>query len=124
MIIPDVENCSCHINPPCSACVNNQAECKDCGWQEPVPADEPASASPQAYAPYVPFKGYEYKIGEGKRLHSVFYDGRSGSTMVFRGEIEGDVSAKEIFDLLGDGTFGHRGPVIHGKTFEYTKITD
>jgi hypothetical protein len=29
-----VENCSCHINPPCSACVDNHLECDDCGFTE------------------------------------------------------------------------------------------
>jgi len=27
-----VENCSCHVNPPCSACVDNPLVCLDCGW--------------------------------------------------------------------------------------------
>lgn len=26
-----VENCSCHINPPCDACVNNPLVCLECG---------------------------------------------------------------------------------------------
>lgn len=27
----DVENCSCHINPPCGACVENPLVCNQCG---------------------------------------------------------------------------------------------
>lgn len=30
--LPPVENCTCFINPPCSACVNNDFECDQCGW--------------------------------------------------------------------------------------------
>jgi hypothetical protein len=30
-----VENCSCHISPPCSACVEAPFECKVCGWESP-----------------------------------------------------------------------------------------
>jgi hypothetical protein len=30
-IYPKVENCSCHINPPCRQCVNNELECSHCG---------------------------------------------------------------------------------------------
>lgn len=30
----EVENCSCHISPPCSACVENPLECIECGWEE------------------------------------------------------------------------------------------
>lgn len=34
------ENCSCHINPPCSACVElqEQLRCSECSWQT---ADDP-----------------------------------------------------------------------------------
>lgn len=26
------DNCSCHINPPCSACVTDRTFCPECGW--------------------------------------------------------------------------------------------
>ena len=31
-----VENCSCHISPPCNACVTNPLRCPLCGWKEDV----------------------------------------------------------------------------------------
>jgi len=34
MYYPDVENCSCHINPPCNACVDRELECDECGWAD------------------------------------------------------------------------------------------
>ena len=34
MIPGEVENCSCHINPPCSACVNTPMVCDKCGYEE------------------------------------------------------------------------------------------
>jgi hypothetical protein len=34
---PKVENCSCHIHPPCSACVNNVLTCPNCCWEEDRP---------------------------------------------------------------------------------------
>lgn len=27
------ENCSCHINPPCSECESLTLECPKCGWE-------------------------------------------------------------------------------------------
>lgn len=33
-----VNNCSCHINPPCSQCVNNPLVCLKCGY-EPYPEE-------------------------------------------------------------------------------------
>ena len=32
MEYPKVENCSCHINPPCSACTENVLTCNYCGY--------------------------------------------------------------------------------------------
>ena len=34
MYYPPVENCSCHINPPCSACTNNVLTCDQCGFED------------------------------------------------------------------------------------------
>ena len=35
---PLVENCSCHINAPCSACTNKSLVCDECGYE---PEEEP-----------------------------------------------------------------------------------
>ena len=29
-----VENCSCHISPPCGACTSPRCYCETCGWEE------------------------------------------------------------------------------------------
>ncbi len=29
-----VDNCSCHISPPCNQCVTNPLTCPECGWQQ------------------------------------------------------------------------------------------
>jgi hypothetical protein len=34
MFYGEVENCSCHISPPCSNCVNNPLVCDTCGYNE------------------------------------------------------------------------------------------
>ncbi len=34
MEYPETEGCSCHINPPCSACTDKELVCSDCGWEE------------------------------------------------------------------------------------------
>lgn len=31
LVIP--EDCSCHISPPCSACVEAGLICNECGWR-------------------------------------------------------------------------------------------
>ncbi len=37
LAFPPVENCSCHLNPPCGACVNNPLTCSECGWESERP---------------------------------------------------------------------------------------
>jgi len=32
--MPEVENCSCHIMPPCPACLRRVPTCERCGWNE------------------------------------------------------------------------------------------
>ena len=34
LIFPPVEDCYCHINPPCSNCVNNALTCDVCDWED------------------------------------------------------------------------------------------
>ena len=34
MIFHPVENCSCHLFPPCKACVENPLVCSECGYGE------------------------------------------------------------------------------------------
>jgi hypothetical protein len=117
-----VVGCSCHIAPPCSACVDAPLECDNCGnihefEREPMP--------PVDYS-YMPYgnKVREVDLGNGKKLIDYDYDSRSGSTMVWKGRFTGDVTAKDILDYFGTGTFGHRGPSIFGNSFTFTQITD
>lgn len=34
IVFNEPEGCSCHICPPCSACVNAGSSCPKCGWDE------------------------------------------------------------------------------------------
>ncbi len=63
-------------------------------------------------------------LGNSKRIFDFNYDSSSGSTMVYKGRYEGNVSPQDIINALGDGTFGHRGPTMTNGYFTYTKITD
>jgi len=63
-------------------------------------------------------------LGNGKRIFDYDYDSSSGSTMLYTGRYDGAVSAQDIITALGDGSFGHRGPVLSGGKFTYTKVTD
>lgn len=131
MEIPRTKNCSCHINPPCGACTDKLLTCDSCGWEfepesptriEPTQQDRDAWAKYQRDWEAARSRGHTFP--NGGRIFNIDHDGRSGSTMVFRGQYEGEVTAKDIFEYLGDGTFGHRGPSLGNGRFTYTKITD
>jgi hypothetical protein len=33
IVTHEVEDCSCHINPPCSSCTTPRQYCMECGWE-------------------------------------------------------------------------------------------
>jgi hypothetical protein len=120
-----IGDCSCHINPPCSACTDAVLTCDVCGWEQPEePRSPPAPVSAAATAWWKQPRTWSKDLGDGKRLIDVDYDSRSGSTMVYSGRYEGPVTPADIIAALGDGTFGHRGPTLLNGRFTYTKITD
>lgn len=133
MEIPRSKNCSCHISPPCSSCTDRLLTCDSCGWEyepevEPIPPPTQAERDgwERYQADWEAARQRGHTLPSGGRIFDIHIDGSSGSTMVFTGRFEGEVNHKEIFEHLGDGTFGHRGPFIYEsqKRFSYTKITD
>lgn len=40
MVVFPVENCSCHISPPCRQCETNDVRCAVCGWMNGEPITE------------------------------------------------------------------------------------
>ncbi len=122
---PKVQNCSCHISPPCNQCVENPLTCNKCGWvwEAPkrmiVPTDIPGICTV-----IYPSRRALHVFPHGGRIMDYSYDARSGSTMVWTGSYEGPVTAADILAHFGDGSFGHRGPSLTGSRFSYTQITD
>ncbi len=121
---PKVENCSCHISPPCHACADNRLTCPKCGWEEtPAVREEKfRSVGPGISEMFSTHPSIE--LGNGKRIFDFDYNSSSGSTMEYVGRYKGDVTAQDIISALGDGTFGHRGPILSNGRFSYVKITD
>lgn len=119
-----VENCSCHISPPCSACTSNLLTCDECGFGETPIVSE---VKERMFCPGVTEIYHtrpSIELGNGKRIFDYDYNSSSGSTMVYKGRYKGDVTPDDIIKALGDGTFGHRGPFLSNGRFTYTKITD
>jgi hypothetical protein len=32
IVLDPIENCSCHVSAPCSACIGQSCSCPKCGW--------------------------------------------------------------------------------------------
>lgn len=121
LFYPPITNCSCHINPPCSACLSVKLTCNGCG------EEIKGNSEIQPWFSYTQ-PGHSsrkvHQFREGVRIFNWGYDSSSGSTMVYTGEYEGEVTKEDIISYFGDGTFGHRGPSFYNGRFTYTKITD
>lgn len=37
LTMPQVQNCSCHISPPCGACLDTVLTCNTCDWEDEKP---------------------------------------------------------------------------------------
>lgn len=120
-----VENCSCHIAPPCDACVSNPLRCKSCGWEYEAPSRALVPTDICGiFSVIYPNRRKIHVFKHGGRIMDWDYDSSSGSTMEYHGKYNGPVTNEDILEYFGSGTFGHRGPFLHGGRFTFTKITD
>ena len=54
LFYPPVEDCSCHISPPCSACTDNVLLCHDCDFEWCPSYDEPTQPSVRQHPTFIP----------------------------------------------------------------------
>ncbi|MDH3326888.1 MAG: hypothetical protein OEM38_09255 [Gammaproteobacteria bacterium] len=111
-----VENCSCHISPPCSACTEPRNFCPECGWEE---ADEPIEEPKYTCKPYEspkPSPMDNTKIDWRYKPHTHF-------TMIKYGVYPEGTTMAEVKKEV-DGTFGGRFNYFGGGKFEFIAYTD
>lgn len=114
---PETENCSCHINPPCSACTDKVLTCSECGLK-----DEPPEYVYVAAAPGLSIREYR-----PRQLDSTKIDYRAKahtrSSMIKEGVYpEGTTSAQVAQKVRG--TFGGRFAHFGKGKFKYIAYTD
>lgn len=117
LAFPRVENCSCHINPPCSACTSASLSCPECGW-----VDE---SDPERFIPVAPgLSVLEYKP---RPLDNSKVDYRikmhSSSSQMCEGVYPEGMTATEVRKVV-DGTFGGRFEQFGGGRFKFIAYTD
>ena len=112
-----VENCSCHINPPCSACTDNALTCNDCGWKEEAPAFKYVQAAPGlTMCEYKPKPLDKTKIDYRIKLHTHM-------SMIKEGCHPKGTLRSAVEDVVR-GTFGGRFEHFTETSFKYVAYTD
>jgi hypothetical protein len=96
---PPVENCTCHINPPCSACTDRNLVCEKCGYEveEPVYQDIPV-------APGLSMREYKPKPLNNTRI-DYRTKAHTASTMICEGVYPAGTSMEAVREVV-KGTFG------------------
>lgn len=124
-----VENCSCHINPPCGACTTPREHCPECGWQAkndelPINGFLVRPANPVgAWSSYRERPLDPTKIDWRTKSHTHF-------SMVKEGIMPAGTTTGEVLEVIGAGTFGGRfDQFIEGQDgkpgrFRYIAYTD
>ncbi len=113
----NVECCSCHISPPCSACTEPRNYCDKCGWEESD--DEKPPLPIYTGKPWEPPKPRELdptKIDWHSFEHTHF-------SMIKRGVYPEGATEADVRKLI-NGTFGGRFSYFGNGRFEFVAYTD
>jgi len=114
---PEVENCSCHITPPCSACTNQQLVCSECGWEDEAEPYTYVQVAPGlAMQEYKPRPLDNTKVDYRIKMHTHF-------TQKCVGVYPEGMSMADVQKVV-DGTFGGRFLKFGGGKFEFVAYTD
>ncbi len=114
---PPVENCSCHLSAPCSACVDNKLACDICGFQpdEPEYKDVPITEG-LSMREYKPRPLDNTKIDYRTKSHS-------SSSMIKEGVYPEGTTMEQVREVV-NGTFGGRFEQFGGGKFKFIAYTD
>lgn len=119
----EVKNCSCHINPPCSKCVDNPLICDICDFEDDAPSYRDVSVTPTILGEpgilmreYKPRQLDKSKIDYRSKLHS-------NSSMIKEGVYPQGTTQSEV-EAVVKGTFGGRFESFLNGKFRYIAYTD
>lgn len=116
-----VVNCSCHLNPPCSACTSPRNYCPVCDWEE---VDDVVIND---FVVNVDKKTGTYKMWTPRLLDHTKIDWRSKShthfSMIKEGVYPEGTTRAEVQKKV-NGTFGGRFILFGNGKFEFVAYTD
>lgn len=116
--VSPVENCSCHINPPCGACTAPREYCQECGWE----ASEDDWPKERAVAPGLAERLYKPTPLDPTKISFRSFP-HSSSSMLKKGVYPEGATRNEVESRVR-GTFGGRFESFGNGKFEYVAYTD
>lgn len=117
-----VENCACHINPPCVACTTPREYCETCDWEAAEDEINAPTASPASiggrhqYKPRTVADLDVSKVSWINRSHTHF-------SMIKEGVYPEGLTREQVRERV-DGTFGGRFKSFGAGRFEFIAYTD
>lgn len=131
--------CSCHINPPCSYCVDAAEYCPECGWDGKEEQAEADKADIEQFRNSGAQEAYNRQMeAEEKRRNDFWklfrsnseiekfdciYEGHTHFSMKKIGVYPPQMTSKEVEEKV-KGTFGGRFERVSGGRFVYIAYTD
>ena len=110
-------SCSCHINPPCSACTDAPLTCKECGHEPDQPEFKDVTIVPGlAMREYKPRPLDKTKISWRTKMHTHF-------TQICEGIYPEGATRADVQEKV-KGTFGGRFEQFGNGKFKYVAYTD
>jgi len=117
MFFPPVDNCSCHVSPPCTACTTNRLICNECGFAPVEPEYKDIWAAPGlASREYKPKPLDKTKISYRTKMHTHM-------SQIQEGVYPAGVTKEEV-EAVVKGTFGGRFEYFANGRFMYIAYTD
>lgn len=122
LFYPSVQNCTCHISPPCAACTYRQLECDKCGHQpdEPEFKDIPVTFDFNGFfisqREYKPRPLDNSKIDYRVKMHT-------GFSQICEGVYPEGTTIAEVEKKVR-GSFGGRFEYFRDGKFKYIAYTD
>lgn len=119
---PPVQNCTCHINPPCSACTDRQLECDKCGYQPEEPEYKDLLVTPISYGVGISMREYKPKPLDNSKI-DYRVKMHTGFSQICEGVYPEGTTMAEVEKKVR-GSFGGRFEHFGNGKFKYIAYTD
>lgn len=119
---PPVVGCSCHINPPCSACVDNKLVCDKCGYEPEEPESKIVALTSPSVGVWIEEMVYKPRPLDKSRI-DYRIKMHTHSSQICEGVYPEGATREEVEKKVR-GSFGGRFEYFANGKFKYIAYTD